>query len=77
VSELGPRGDLGGARRELRDDRVVYFVDALPAGVSRYRYLARATTIGTFQAPPARVEEMYVPETFGRTAGGRVRVVAP
>jgi hypothetical protein len=63
-------------RRELRDDRVLYFADALPAGISRYRYLARAAIIGSFQAPPTRVEEMYVPETFGRTAGGRVDIAA-
>jgi hypothetical protein len=61
-------------RREMRDDRVVYFVDSLPAGVTRYRYLARATHIGTFIAPPTRVEEMYAPEIHGRTAGGRVKV---
>src|SRR5262249_21488021 len=32
------------SRRELRDDRVVYFVDHLRAGITRYRYVARATT---------------------------------
>jgi hypothetical protein len=64
------------SRRELRDDRVVYFVDHLPAGITRYRYVARATTPGTFVTPPARVEEMYAPETFGRTAAETI-VVAP
>jgi hypothetical protein len=64
-------------RREIRDDRVIYFIDQLPAGITRFRYLARATTIGSFVAPPTRAEEMYAPETFGRTAGGRVRVTAP
>ncbi|UQA58276.1 Ig-like domain-containing alpha-2-macroglobulin family protein [Polyangium aurulentum] len=63
-------------RREVRDDRVAYFVDSLPAGVTRYRYLARATHIGTFIAPPTRVEEMYAPEIHGRTAGGRVKVTS-
>ena len=37
----------------------------------RYRYLARATTLGTFVVPPTQVEEMYTPEVFGRTAGRR------
>lgn len=55
-------------RRELRDDRVLFFVDHLPAGVYHYRYLARATTPGTFVVPPTQAEEMYNPEVFGRTA---------
>jgi hypothetical protein len=64
-------------RRELRDDRVLFFVDHLPAGVFHYRYLARATSIGRFSAPAARVEEMYVPETFGQGRGGWLEVVSP
>jgi hypothetical protein len=63
-------------RRELRDDHVAYFIDRLPAGISRFRYLARATHAGTFSAPPTRVEEMYSPETFGRTAETTVRIGA-
>ena len=76
--EQGLRPTWGRAsRRELHDDKVVFFVDALPAGISTYRYLARATTIGRFVAPPTRAEEMYAPETFGRTAGRFLRVVPP
>lgn len=62
--------------REVRDDRVLFFVDDMPAGVFRYRYLARATALGTFVAPPTRAEEMYAPEVFGRTSGGTIRVEA-
>jgi alpha-2-macroglobulin len=61
-------------RRELRDDRVLFFVEHMAAGMYRYRYLARATTLGTFVVPPTRAEEMYTPETFGRTAAGMVEV---
>jgi len=61
-------------RRELRDDRVLFFVDHLPPGVYRYRYLARATTLGRFVVPPSRVEAMYAPEFFGRTAATEVIV---
>lgn len=60
--------------RELRDDRVVFFVDYMGAGMYRYRYLARATTHGTFVLPPTRVEEMYTPEVFGRTKADVVEV---
>jgi alpha-2-macroglobulin len=47
----------------------------LPGGVYHYSYHARATTPGEFVVPPARVEEMYHPETFGRSASTRVHVV--
>ncbi len=62
--------------REIRDDRVLFFVDHLPAGMFHYRYLARATTLGAFVLPPAKVEEMYTPEVFGRTGADRVEVDA-
>ncbi|MCC6645804.1 MAG: Ig-like domain-containing protein [Polyangiaceae bacterium] len=64
-------------RRELRDDRALFFADTLPAGLHRYRYLARATSIGKFSMPAARVEEMYVPETFGHTPDYTLEVTAP
>lgn len=54
---------------ELRDDRIFLFADHLPAGVYEYEYLIRATTPGKFRLRPARVWEMYFPETFGQTAG--------
>jgi alpha-2-macroglobulin len=54
-------------RREIRDDRVLFFVDRMPAGMYHYRYLARATTLGKFIVPPTKAEEMYSPEVFGRT----------
>ncbi|WP_437662918.1 Ig-like domain-containing protein [Sorangium sp. So ce1182] len=60
--------------REIRDDRVLFFVDHMAAGMYRYRYLARATTLGSFVVPPARAEEMYTPEVFGRTGAITVKV---
>ncbi len=61
-------------RRELRDDRALFFVDDLPAGMVHFRYLARATSVGRFAVPPTKTEEMYEPETFGRTAASVVEV---
>lgn len=61
-------------RRELRDDRVVFFLDHMAPGIHRFRYLARATTMGTFVAPPTRIEEMYTPETFGQTAAATLTI---
>ena len=58
--------------QQLRDDRSEAFATLLPGGTYTYSYVARATTPGTFVVPPARAEEMYAPETFGRTASDRV-----
>jgi uncharacterized protein YfaS (alpha-2-macroglobulin family) len=60
--------------QNLRDDRVEAFSALVWEGVYDYRYVARATTPGTFVVPPPRAEEMYSPETFGRGASDRVVV---
>jgi len=88
VSETGATG-LGGSpglgsfwwwtrtwfeHQNLRDDRVEAFTSLLWEGVWEYSYVARATTPGTFVVPPARAEEMYSPETFGRSASERLVV---
>jgi hypothetical protein len=53
--------------QNLRDERVEAFASLLWEGVHTYTYVARATNYGTFIAPPAKAEEMYMPETFGRS----------
>lgn len=58
----------------LRDERVEAFASLLWDGVWSYSYVARATTPGTFVVPPAKAEEMYMPETFGRSGVDRVVV---
>jgi alpha-2-macroglobulin len=75
----GPRwlrryGRERSTRTERRDDRVLFFADELSPGTHRFAHLARATAKGTFVLPPARVEEMYTPETFGRTAARVISV---
>jgi len=52
----------------FRDERVEAFAGLLSPGVYSYSYIARATTPGRFVVPPAKAEEMYHPETFGRTS---------
>ncbi|HXG68554.1 MAG TPA: alpha-2-macroglobulin family protein [Blastocatellia bacterium] len=60
--------------QNMRDERVEAFTSLLWEGVYNYSYVARATTPGVFVVPPAKAEEMYHPETFGRSAGDRVIV---
>jgi uncharacterized protein YfaS (alpha-2-macroglobulin family) len=52
---------------ERHDDRVQLFATRLSEGVHTFSYIARATTAGSFRTAPARAEEMYAPEVFGRT----------
>ncbi len=77
-----PGGDTGPRRywwwgpwyehQNLRDQRAEAFASLLWEGVHSYSYVARATTPGVFVVPPAKAEEMYAPETFGRSGVDRV-----
>lgn len=58
----------------LRDERAEAFTSLLWDGVYDYSYIARATTPGTFIAPPSKAEEMYSPEVFGRSGSDWVVV---
>jgi uncharacterized protein YfaS (alpha-2-macroglobulin family) len=60
--------------QNMRDERAEAFTSLLWDGVYEYTYVARATTPGTFVVPPAKAEEMYFPEVFGRSAGDVVIV---
>jgi uncharacterized protein YfaS (alpha-2-macroglobulin family) len=57
---------------EPRDERAEAFTALLWEGVYNYSYVVRATTPGAFIVPPAKAEEMYHPETFGRGKTDRV-----
>jgi alpha-2-macroglobulin len=60
--------------QNFRDERAEAFSALLWEGVYNYTYVTRATTPGQFVVPPAKAEEMYHPETFGRTGTDFVRV---
>ncbi len=52
----------------LRARQAEAFSSLLNAGHYEYSYLMHATTAGDFHVAPAKVEEMYAAETFGRSA---------
>ena len=58
--------------QNLRDERAEAFTTLLWEGVYNYSYVARAATPGTFVVPPAKAEEMYSPEVFGRSGSDQV-----
>ena len=60
--------------QNFRDERAEAFSSLLWEGVYKYTYVTRATTPGAFVVPPAKAEEMYHPETFGRTGTDFVKV---
>lgn len=60
--------------QNFRDERAEAFSSLLWEGVYNYSYVTRATTPGQFVVPPAKAEEMYHPETFGRTGTDFVTV---
>jgi len=60
--------------QNMRDERAEAFTSLLWDGVYDYSYVARATTPGTFVVPPAKAEEMYSPEVFGRSSSDWVIV---
>ena len=58
----------------LRDERAEAFRSLLWPGVYEWSYVMRATCAGTFIIPPAKAEEMYSPENFGRCATEKVTI---
>ncbi|CAF1571116.1 unnamed protein product, partial [Didymodactylos carnosus] len=67
-----PYSTIGWPEHEnLRDERVEAFRSLLWPGVYEWSYIMRATCAGIFVIPPAKAEEMYSPENFGRCATER------
>ena len=60
--------------QNLRDQRAEAFTSLLWDGVYQYSYVGRATTPGEYVVPPAKAEEMYFPEVFGRSGSDKVIV---
>lgn len=60
--------------QNLRTERAEAFAYRVNRGNYEYAFIARATTRGQFEVPPAYAEEMYNEETFGRSASHRVTV---
>ncbi|CAF3441136.1 unnamed protein product, partial [Rotaria sp. Silwood2] len=70
-----PHSTIGWPDHEnLRDERAEAFRSLLWPGVYEWSYIIRATCAGTFSVPPAKAEEMYSPENFGRCATEKVSI---
>ncbi|HMN28012.1 MAG TPA: hypothetical protein PKE45_07640, partial [Caldilineaceae bacterium] len=60
--------DYGYNYKEVRGDRVSFFISELPVGERMFTYLARATHAGDFVALPAEAYAMYDLTAWGRSA---------
>lgn len=68
-----PRDRTYGVRAEMRDDRLVLFIDYLDKPME-YRYLLRAVSRGTFTVPPLATEGMYAPDINAVTSAGTMKI---
>ncbi|RPJ83041.1 MAG: alpha-2-macroglobulin, partial [Acidobacteria bacterium] len=64
-------------RREYRDDRVVFFERDLRDGRMEFSYLLKVVTPGSFQAMPAQIAPMYVPDVHASSGVQSLVVVSP
>jgi len=60
--------DYGYNNKEVRGDRVSFFITEMGKGQRTFTYFARATITGEFVALPAQVYAMYDLTTWGRSA---------
>ncbi|MEE9320719.1 MAG: MG2 domain-containing protein [Granulosicoccus sp.] len=60
--------------QELRHDSVRFFADFLNPGHYHLSYIAQAIATGTFTVLPAKSEEMYDPDVYGRTPPASLEV---
>jgi len=60
--------------KEVRSDRVSFFITEMKSGRDVYRYLARATHAGEFTALPTEAYAMYDAATWGRSSSQTVTV---
>jgi uncharacterized protein YfaS (alpha-2-macroglobulin family) len=62
--------EYGYNHKEVRGDRVTFFITEMGAGSRTFTYLARATHSGDFVAMPVEVSAMYDLSFWGRSSSG-------
>jgi uncharacterized protein YfaS (alpha-2-macroglobulin family) len=66
--------DYGYNYKEIRGDRVVFFITHPESGKHTFTYYARATTPGEFLALPVQVYAMYDLTLWGRSASAKIGI---
>lgn len=62
-----PEGRYGVGRVEMRDDRVVFFLDSLPKGHVSFAYRMHAESPGVYRVQPGIASLVYFPEVRGNS----------
>jgi len=60
--------------KEIRGDRVVFFITSFEKGTRTFTYYTRATTAGHFVALPVQAYAMYDSSLWGRSDSTRVSI---
>ena len=68
--------NAGGVRAEIRDDRLLLFIEELRKPLV-WHYSLRAVTEGVFASPQIYAECMYDPGISSVSGGGTITVNAP
>lgn len=66
--------DYGYNYKEIRGDRVVFFITSFEKGAHTFSFYARATTPGQFLALPAQVYAMYDTNLWGRSQSANIEI---
>ena len=66
--------DNGYNYKEIRGDRVAFFITTLEKGTHKFTYYARATTPGQFVALPAQAYAMYDVSLWGRSESMNIQI---
>jgi uncharacterized protein YfaS (alpha-2-macroglobulin family) len=66
--------DYGYNYKEIRGDRVVFFITTLEKGTHTFSYYARVTTPGQFIALPAQAYAMYDTDLWGRSESAHIQI---
>ena len=75
LQKADENGNLGQPiYREERDDRSVFFINHLTAGVWEIRFGLRAITPGDFSVLPVKAGAMYVPEVRANSDARRLKI---
>ncbi|HXQ34787.1 MAG TPA: hypothetical protein VN843_12310, partial [Anaerolineales bacterium] len=68
--------DYGYNYKEIRGDRVSFFLTEFKQGSKSFKYLARATMSGTFTALPAEAYAMYDEQLWGRSSSTSTSILS-
>ncbi len=60
--------------KDVRDDRVSFYVETLKRGISELTYNVRVSTRGAFHAVPAAAQAMYEPDVYGSGSSQQIRI---